>query len=263
MAWGPGSLVRSEVYERMARVQADHWWYEGRRRVLSAKIQQLPLNDGARIMEVGCGPGANLRMLSRFGTVEAFEPSEWARQHASNLAGTDVRDGSLPNDVPFQGPFDLIAALDVIEHIREDLSSLKVLRNLLKPTGYAVFTVPAYAYLWSAHDESNHHFRRYTRPQFSRLLLESGYRIRYISYYNTLLFPVVAAVRIFKKLTKARGDGDDRMPRCDALNSLLLMVFASERAVLRRFTLPFGVSILAICSPADNVTAVGAPEESC
>ena len=237
------------VYRRMAEIQDRHWWYEARRQIIASLIAPLKLPANAKILEAGCGPGANLKMLSRFGAVSAFEPDEFAINHCraySGLPPAQLETGFLPAPIPFDGPFDLVGAFDVIEHVQQDAETLKALFQITKPGGYALFTVPAYPFLWSQHDVVNHHYRRYVLPQFENLLKKAGYNVTYISYYNTALFPLVAAVRFFKKFLNIKDKPDEEMPGAFT-NTALRLIFAAERFVLGRIRLPFGVSIIAVC----------------
>ena len=237
------------TYQRMAEIQDRHWWYEGRRRILRSLIGNLGLPAGAQILEVGCGPGANLEMLKEFGSVAGMEPDDFARARAGKISGCPVKKGFLPHDIPFTGPFDMIGAFDVIEHVEEDAASIKALHGLTKPGGYALFTVPAYMFLWSLHDERNHHKRRYVLPQFRALLEGGGYRVEFISYYNTFLLPLVAGVRFLKNMLKITDSPDEELPGA-AVNRILLAVFSLEKNLLKFFPLPAGVSIVAVCRRA-------------
>ncbi len=239
-----------DVYRRMAEIQDRHWWYEGRREILATIIGRLNLPPSIRILEAGCGPGANLKMLSHFGEVSAFEPDDFAinycREH-SGIPQERLGTGFLPAPIPFSEPFDIVGAFDVIEHVDADLESLKALCQLTKPGGYALFTVPAYQFLWSQHDVVNHHKRRYVRGDFAALLKSAGYNVNYISYYNTVLFPAVVAVRFLKKILKLQDKPDEALPRLDIINHLLRLIFTAEKFLLGHVPLPFGVSIIAIC----------------
>ncbi|QQG35640.1 MAG: class I SAM-dependent methyltransferase [Micavibrio aeruginosavorus] len=244
-----------DVYHRMADIQDRHWWYEGRRRILAHLIRRLDLPSGANILEAGCGPGANLKMLSQFGKVFAFEPDDFAINYCranSGIPADRLQSGFLPAPIPFKGPFDVVGAFDVIEHVEADQESLNALYALTKIGGYALFTVPAYSFLWSQHDVVNHHKRRYLRRDFRELLIKAGYRVEYISYYNTVLFPLVAAVRLIKKAIRVKDRPDETLPRCDVINLALRTIFAAERFVLGRIPLPCGVSIIAICRKPEN-----------
>lgn len=234
------------VYQRMAEVQSTHWWYEGRRHILGSVISRLQLPKNARILEAGCGTGANLALLKTYGQVEGFEPFDFAVSKAAEVSGCVVKSGLLPKGIPFEGPYDLIGAFDVIEHVEPDLDSLKSLVSITKQGGYGVFTVPAFPFLWSRHDEVNHHFRRYRRDEFKTLLEQAGYQVELISYYNFFLFPAVVAVRAVKKLLKIKDTPDEALPKLPGLNAALKMLFSSEACLLRFLSLPFGISIIAV-----------------
>lgn len=235
-----------DYYRQMAALQSDHWWYEGRRTILASIIKHLSLPKGAQILEAGCGPGANLTMLSCFGELSAFEPDDFASKHAAQISGVNVKTGTLPDQIPFGQNFDLIGAFDVIEHIEDDVAALKALRDQLKDSGYALFTVPAHQWLWSHHDEINHHKRRYSRKTFKAALERAGFHVEKISYYNMWLFPLAVAVRFLKKLGGTRGESDVTMPPA-FINKTLLCLFASERFLLGYANLPFGLSLIALC----------------
>lgn len=233
-------------YRDMAALQTDHWWYEGRRRILASIIKNLDLPDNPEILEAGCGPGANLEMLQTFGNVSAFDPEEFAANHAAKISGLDVKTGMLPEPCPFDGPFDLIGAFDVIEHIDDDTAALKALHGRLKSGGYAIFTVPAHQWLWSKHDDINHHKRRYSRNGFYEALKEARFGVEQISYYNMWLFPLAVGVRYIKKWL-GRDDGNDVKMPPPIINIALRALFSSEKFLLKHIHQPFGLSIIAIC----------------
>ncbi len=234
------------IYLRMSEQDAEHWWFVARRRILRDQITSLQLPPGARVLEAGAGPGGNLEMLSEFGELDAFELDEDARQIASARSGIEIRSGALPGDNGYEpGSFDLIVALDVIEHIEADRESVRALARLLRPGARLVITVPAYEWLWSAHDDRHHHKRRYTRPKVRRLADEAGLEVERCSYFNTILLPMIVVTRFFKKLAGIADRPDDDMPS-PFVNAVLLRLFSAERYLLRHLSLPFGVSILCI-----------------
>jgi SAM-dependent methyltransferase len=234
------------VYMRMSEQDAEHWWFVARRRILYDQITSLQLPTGTRVLEAGCGPGGNLAMLSEFGQLEAFELDEDARQIASARSGLEVQSGALPGDTGYEpGSFDLIAALDVIEHIEADLESVRALEKLPRPGGRLIITVPAYRWLWSEHDDRHHHKRRYTLPAVRRLAEEAGLMVEKSSYFNTILFPLIVGIRFLKKLVGVADKPDDNMPPA-FINFALKHMFGAERFPLRHVSLPFGVSILCI-----------------
>ncbi|HEX5184929.1 MAG TPA: class I SAM-dependent methyltransferase [Allosphingosinicella sp.] len=236
------------VYDRMAELDATHWWYRARRTVLSRLIaRNIALPAEARILEVGCGTGHNLQMLREFGRVDATEIDGFARVIASKRLGHAVRDSALPElkGVP-ERTYDLVAILDVLEHVEEDRDSLASMKRRLRPGGHILVTVPAHPWMWSAHDEVNHHKRRYTKKSFRAAVEDSGLRLDLITYFNSLLFPVAAAARLAGRAT-GNKDSDDSLPPAP-LNRMLETIFRTEAYAIGRLPFPPGVSLAAILS---------------
>jgi len=229
------------AYREMADTEGRHWWFTGRRKILSSLIARLGLPPSARIVELGCGTGGNLEMLAAFGRVSALESDDAARAIAieKTQGRFEVRPGRCPDQIPFPPrSFDLVCMFDVLEHIEEDVATLQAVRGLLAPGGHAVITVPAYRWLWSAHDEHLHHKRRYTAGELRTKVFSADLRIARLSYFNTLLFPLAAAAR----LLRLSGAAVPARP----INALFHAVFSAERLVVGRLPLPFGVSLLAV-----------------
>ncbi len=238
-----------KAYEQMAGLEDRHWWFVGRRQILNRVIAGIPLPPAACILEAGCGSGGNLEMLSQFGQVWAMEKSEMALPLARARGVGVVEEGELPYRIPFGSQqFDLIALLDVLEHLEEDKAALEALIQRLKPSGYMVITVPAYPWLWSAHDELNHHKRRYTRSQLLSLLKSAGLQIHTLTFCNSFLFPLAAGIRLAQKSLRFRESQDLKMPS-PWINWLLTEIFAAEAYLIPKFSLPFGLSLLAVASP--------------
>jgi len=234
------------TYDRMRVLQDGHWWFEGRRRILSGLIGALALPKPAQILEVGCGPGGNLAMLKRFGEVTALEPDDASRAYAAERTGVRVEGGLLPDGLPFApASFDLVCAFDVIEHVDEDAASVAALARLLKPGGYLATTVPGQPWMWSRHDELHHHKRRYRLGAYRAMFEAAGLKVTTSSYFNTLLFAPIAGVRALKMLTGSTAADDDAMPAAP-VNRLLTGLFAAEGPWLRHAALPIGVSIVLI-----------------
>ncbi len=230
------------VYDNMRAIEVDHWWFEARRRILRDQVGHLGLPEHADILEVGCGTGGNLPMLGEFGTVVGMEPDAESRAYAADRTGYSVLGGFLPSPLPdFGHQFDLVAALDVIEHLDDDLGAVQALSDLMKPSGKMLTTVPAHPWMWSPHDEAHHHKRRYRRADYLSLFRAAGLRVNRVSYFNTLLFPPIATMRLLKR----HGGGDDAMPS-PLVNGVLRRVFSAEKDLLRMGNLPFGVSLLVI-----------------
>lgn len=236
------------VYDRMAELDRTHWWYRARRNILSDLIERrISLPADARILEIGCGTGHNFAMLERFGRIDALEVDETARALASDRLGRPVGSAQLPElrGVP-SGHYDLIALLDVLEHVGADREALANIARKLKPSGRILVTVPAHPWMWSAHDVVNHHQRRYTKKTLSAAVGDAGLKIEMLSHFNSLLFPVAAAARLAGRIT-GRQDSDDRLPP-EPLNKTFEFLFGLERYALGRVPFPPGVSLVAILS---------------
>jgi SAM-dependent methyltransferase len=237
------------VYDRMARIDGEHWWFAARRDIIATLIAaRIAKGRQLRILEVGCGTGANLGTLQQFGTVDAVEPDDAARAVAATRSGVAVKGGYLPGVELADGAYDAIVMFDVLEHIPQDEEALAALRTKLAPGGRLMITVPANPWLWSGHDAQHHHHRRYTRKSLHAVMSLAGFAPQHVSYFNTLLFPVVVLRRAIGKLT-GRESNDDVIP-APPVNRLLRAVFGAERWWLSRRSLPFGVSLLAISQPA-------------
>jgi SAM-dependent methyltransferase len=241
--------VEPYTYSIMRSIEDGHWWFVARRQIIAALLRSLNLPNQARILEVGSGTGGNLAMLSEFGTVIGVESDPSAADMANERGLAPVFQGSLPLALPeFDEHFDLICLLDVIEHIEDDAASLRALAALLKSGGRIVLTVPAFNFLWSQHDDENRHQRRYRRPGVSKLVATAELNLDYASYFNTWLFPPVALMRIFRKLVPYKESWKDMRQPGETLNRMLGFIFSSERHLVGKIRLPFGISLVAVMS---------------
>ena len=238
------------LYPQMAAVEDTHWWFSGRRAICERMLDRVALPPDAVILELGCGSGGNFPMLARRGRLYAMDADESALEFAASRRLARLARGSLPREFPFAARcFDLVVMTDVLEHLDDERGSLCAVRASLKPGGWLLMTVPALSWLWSEHDATHHHHRRYRAIDLRRLLGDCGFAIDYLSYYNFLLFPAIAAVRLFQRLraaaSNANGRHDLAMPP-RLMNAVLLRLFSCERFVLGPFRLPIGVSLIAV-----------------
>lgn len=240
------------VYDRMAEIDRDHWWFVGRRRIIRALIERFRPKPGRlAILEVGCGTGSNIALLQEFGTVEAIEPDDHARAFSEQRTDIAIKGGYLPN-VPLEdGRYDLIVLLDVLEHIPDDHGALVALRSKLAPGGRLLLTVPGIPALWSGHDVAHHHQRRYTAKTLEAVVKQAGFRTIHRGAFNSLLLPLIVGVRALNKLRRHEGGDDDALPP-KPLNRLLAGLFGAERHAAVRGLFPLGVSIGLVAEPAGS-----------
>ncbi len=231
------------------QAEDSHWWYRGRRSVLERVIAGLRLPARARILDAGCGSGRNMLELARHGTVTGVELSSTSVALARERGAGEVIEGSVL-EMPFEsGSFDLAVSLDVIEHLGEDVAALRELRRVVAPGGALLVTVPAYQWLWSGHDEINHHCRRYTRRTLQHAAEPAGWETVRTTYFNSLLLPVAIALRIVDRLSPARATESslDLWIPPAPLNWLLQRPLELEAAVIARGgRIPAGLSLLTL-----------------
>ncbi len=240
--------MQAEIYEQMAHLEKKHFWFKARREVLALCLQRsLPEDQSEHplVLDAGCGTGGNLDTLSQFGTTFGvdnsqlaccFAPIEWR----DRLAQGDLRHLPMQSDM-----FNVVSLLDVLEHVHDQQMVLSELRRILKPGGALLLTVPAYKHLWSSHDTVHKHQRRYRKAELLKELVNAGFKVKYLSYYNTYLYPLVASVRLIKKIMGTQEESDLQMP-ADWINQLLYRLFRLERHWIGKLQMPFGVSLIAI-----------------
>ncbi len=246
--------MQAAYYTEYAAIQREHWWYRARAEILEAILaRHLQPNRQRLILDIGCGPGGMRPMLSQFGRLASTDFTFEALQFcaAQKLDYLVAADGMR---LPFRDSgFDAAVAFDVIEHLSDDGLGARELFRVLKPQGWLFVTVPAFQFLWGRQDIVSHHFRRYNSAGLSTVLRAAGFDIEQISYFNTFLFPPVAAIRLAYRwlgLNRARAGqemkSDFSMSHRGWRNELPRKIFAAEKPFLLRGRLPFGVSLLCV-----------------
>jgi SAM-dependent methyltransferase len=245
----------AHLYEEHALLEREHWWFVGRRAIVRQVIaDHVPRRSSLNLLDVGCGTGGMLPMLADFGTVEGIEGEPIAVRYCrSTYPSFTVREGTIPTNVPADAAFDVVTAFDVIEHLDDDVGGLCALRAAVKADGIVVVTVPALQWLWSDHDRANGHRRRYSRASLVSALRGAQLELVHVSYFNTLLLPIVAASRLFERVRGAAAvpQSDFSMPR-SWLNGVLTRILRSETSLVARTGLPLGVSLVAVARRGDE-----------
>jgi SAM-dependent methyltransferase len=236
-------------YEAMIHAESGHWWFRGRRKVISRLLADMKLRPDASLLEIGCGGGGNLPMLSSFSRkLRAVEPNPVLREHAAGRGLCEVREGLLPDPIPYEGEkFDLICMFDVLEHVKEDTEAVQALGKRLTENGRMLVTVPANPSLWSSHDVENGHFRRYTKKSLRSLFKNTGFTVERISFFNFFLFPPIWFCRKLGGAGSARKEGKpDLETPSFGLSGVFFSLMSLEARLLSFFNLPFGVSLVCV-----------------
>jgi len=244
--------MNHEEYERMYRFEDTYWWFVARRKLIASLIKSYygDRND-LRILDIGCGTGAMLDQLAPYGEVIGADFAEQAlafcRQRGDRyaLARSDAR------RLPFaSNTFDIVTAMDIVEHIDNDKAAMSEILRVLKPGGRVFVTVPAYQSLWSEHDVALHHYRRYTAPMVKDLFQRIGLRIDKLTYSVTSIFPAAWTFRqVAKRLRRRKPDAE---PKADLIqvpprvNQALISILDMETNAVNKITLPFGLTVACV-----------------
>lgn len=250
--------MQQHTYAIMDEVEGSHWWFVGRRAILENFLKSISdkIRDPLvpiRILDVGCGTGANLEMLSQFGTAEGVDVSDDALEFCRQK-GLNAQKG-LAETLPFADEtFDLTTALDVVEHLDDDIAGLKEMYRVTKKSGYSLIFVPAFMWLWGVQDDISNHRIRYTKTQIVERLEKAGYKIERATYANWTFFAPILAGRTLMKLTGIKPVSENNV-NVPALNGVFGKLFGAERFWLKNFDFPFGVSIVIVAKKTDGPDA--------
>lgn len=237
--------MEQHTYGIMNDVEGKHWWFVGRRAILEEFLRIIIPHQKAekpKILDVGCGTGANLEMLAQFGASEGVDVSDDALEFCRKK-GLKVHKG-LAESLPFEDEsFDVVTALDVVEHLDDDVSGLKEMHRVLKTGGKTLIFVPAFMWLWGVQDDISNHRIRYTKKQIVERLEKAGFTIERATYANWTFFAPILAGRTLMKITGIKPESENNV-NVSALNGIFGKIFSSERLWLKKFDFPFGVSIV-------------------
>jgi SAM-dependent methyltransferase len=241
--------MQQHTYAIMDRVEDKHWWFVGRRAILESFMRGMVAHlkkpgSELRILDIGCGTGANLEMLAQFGEAVGVDVSDDALEFCASK-GLKAKKG-LAEELPFSDEsFDITTALDVVEHLDDDIAGLKEMFRVTKKGGYSLIFVPAFMWLWGVQDDISHHRIRYTRKQIVERIEKAGLKVERATYANWTFFAPIFAGRTLMKLTGIKPESENNV-NVSALNGVFGKIFSAERMWLKNFNFPFGVSIVVV-----------------
>lgn len=243
--------MQEDYYAEYAVFEERNWWFVSRRSIIARVLRKrLTPSDGRTILDAGCGTGINLHMLQEFGDVDGIDNSERAISFCHTLGENTARQADLCNLPMEDASYDLVTALDVLEHIEDDRRALSELVRVCRPSGHLLLTVPAFPSLWSDHDIVNHHVRRYHPTQFRERIRAAGLDIVHESGMNCFLLPAAYLWRTYRRVFRARpspeGPRADNTHRAPAVNAILRAIFTAEAPLIAGPGLPLGLSILCL-----------------
>lgn len=239
--------MRRVEYQVMFKSEDHFWWYVGMRRAMAALLDRYVGSVG-RVLDAGCGTGANLRFLTRYGEPVGVDLSGEALRFAALRQPEAIARASV-GALPFADEsFDLVTSFEVIYHLAvdDDRHALAEMARVIRRGGWLLVRVPAYNWLRGAHDRAVQTRHRYTAAELRAKLRDTGLVTVRTSYLNTTLFPVAAAKRALESVTAAPRGESDLKPLAPALNRLFTEIVAAEGRLLCRLSLPFGLSVLAL-----------------
>ncbi|HEX7722292.1 MAG TPA: methyltransferase domain-containing protein [Pyrinomonadaceae bacterium] len=260
MAASPNQIVNAlpremqqHTYSIMYQVEEHHWWFMGRRKIIEGFVAAACRDLGKlkpRILDVGCGTGANLQMLAQHGAAEGVDVSNEALEFCRARGLSKVKEGAA-EALPYEdASFDLVTGLDVVEHLDDDVAGLKEMRRVLRPRGRALLFVPAFMFLWGVQDDISHHRRRYTVKEFEQKLRDAGLTVERMTYANLSFFLPILIGRLLMRLTGIRPSSENNIT-IGALNGVLGKILGAEGWWLQRLSFPFGVSIVCVARRDD------------
>src|SRR5688572_27304326 len=261
-----GSLPREmmqHTYPILFELEESHWWHIGRRRIIASFVKDIcaQVTDRTpRILDVGCGTGGNLKLLSQFGNAEGVDISADALAFCRER-GLEVKAGAA-EDLPYEdATFDLVTALDVVEHLDDDVAGLREMRRVLRPGGRVLIFVPTFMWLWGVQDDISHHRRRYRLSELRRALNEAGFEVERTTYANITFLGPTFLGRLFMQVTGIKPESENHI-NIAALNPLFARILGAEATFLRFMNFPIGVSGLCVARAGSSPPVSEGPNTS-
>lgn len=241
--------MNENEFRLLDEIEDTHWWFVGKQLILRSLLERHA--PRGTILDLGCGTGGTLRNWMESHTCFGTDRSDLALRICAEKGFTRLVQSDL-GAFPFApGAFDTILALDVIEHLEDDVGFVARTAELLSASGQLILAVPAFQMLWSQHDETFQHFRRYRASQLRDVVEQAGMVAERITYTNTLTFPPAMVWRLLSQHTPVGrvAPKHDFWPVPRWLNTILTQAYRIESRALSRMNLPFGVSVVCVARP--------------
>jgi SAM-dependent methyltransferase len=230
------------------QVEDWHWWYRVRRDILDQQLARLGLDRArALLLDVGCGTGGAALTLAKHGRAVALDRSPDSFALSMDRPYRHRVVASAGAALPFaDASFDVVCALDILEHLEDDAAAARELARVCKPGGTVIAFVPAFNFLWGYNDDYSHHQRRYLKTELSFLLRNAGLKVEEAGYFNAVLFAPTLAARLLQRLLPQATANMEHSTKPAPWNDLLARLFRLELPILRRTPLPFGTSAFVV-----------------
>lgn len=238
--------METAEYVKMGDLEKNHWYFKAKRKFLDSIIEKYHVSAAAKVLDVGCGTGAVLdQMAGKKFTVSGIDMNDTALAYCREK-GFSVEKG-FADKMPYQADtFDVVFALDVLEHLDNPEAAVREVKRVLKNGGLFIVTVPAHQWLWSYHDESLHHKKRYSKQDIQKLL-HAQLRVTQVSWIHGFILLPAIILRFLKNIMGNKISGSDVKESSTAINYVMSLIYFVELGLFKLLnTLPFGLSLLAV-----------------
>lgn len=238
--------MQDQTYTLLYETELNHWWYKVRRKIVKRLINQYVNNENIKILDVGCGTGQLMKELKDVGEIYGIDFSVHAIDFCRKRGLVEVKQGSATS-IPYgDNSFDVILALDLLEHVEDDHEAIKEMKRVVKDKGIFIIFVPAFNFLWGRSDEIGKHFRRYSKERLLKVIKQNDLEVLRFSYFNFILFLPIALIRLIIRILKIKIQSENNT-KFGFINKMLYYIFLFESFMLQRTNFPFGVSMLVVC----------------